>query len=479
MRQLLTCLCLTVLVFTACAGPQSVRETHASGTPRVHGTLIEGRQEGLWTYWRAEGGKQSEGTWHHDVQEGAWTWWHADGSVQHQGRYHAGRRDGAWRHYHAGGSLSASGAYVEDRQDGPWLYLDRSGDVQAAGIYLEGVKQGVWLQTVDAFRDVGLYLDGLKTGPWYRFSSTRVVIFNHGLPTGATGASLAHGYAAANSDGLRVDLRLVNGRLEGGSVRRGERSLEVDPRPLSRLPGMRVTIPDLSAARPASSAQIQAKTAPAKTTQLDPGPSLTPIPVQPTTFTRHQLAAAKELVHGFAGGSASTDLYDWSRPSSGDPRGRAYLGKPLPQTRLLATDGTVLDLSERGGRPLVVVLMRGFSGSVCLYCATQTAALADAAGRFRDAGTDVVVVYPGPTESVPSFLDAVSLVRGGGTLALPVALDAGLLLVSSLNLAGDLARPATLILDSQGQVRWAYVGANNADRPTVNQVLEGLAAVKR
>ena len=41
----------------------------------------------------------------------------------------------------------------------------------------------------------------------------------------------------------------------------------------------------------------------------------------------------------------------------------------------------------------------------------------------------------------------------------------------------DLAKPATYIVDKQGQVRFAYVGANIADRPSVHFMLDQLAAI--
>ena len=45
------------------------------------------------------------------------------------------------------------------------------------------------------------------------------------------------------------------------------------------------------------------------------------------------------------------------------------------------------------------------------------------------------------------------------------------------NLLGDgLATPAVFIVDPSGNLVWSYVGQNAADRPSVDKILENLAA---
>ena len=49
--------------------------------------------------------------------------------------------------------------------------------------------------------------------------------------------------------------------------------------------------------------------------------------------------------------------------------------------------------------------------------------------------------------------------------------------VSALGIREDLSKPATYIVDQDGAVRFAYVGANRADRPSVDAVLAELQSI--
>ena len=54
----------------------------------------------------------------------------------------------------------------------------------------------------------------------------------------------------------------------------------------------------------------------------------------------------------------------------------------------------------------------------------------------------------------------------------PLLLDEDLKAVSFFNIASNLAHPSTFIIDKQGNIRLAYVGADmTADRPSVSAIL--------
>ncbi len=53
-----------------------------------------------------------------------------------------------------------------------------------------------------------------------------------------------------------------------------------------------------------------------------------------------------------------------------------------------------------------------------------------------------------------------------------MVLDVGLTVVDQLGLRAFLSKPATYILDRRGNVRFAYIGANLADRPSVQAMLD-------
>ena len=61
----------------------------------------------------------------------------------------------------------------------------------------------------------------------------------------------------------------------------------------------------------------------------------------------------------------------------------------------------------------------------------------------------------------------------------PVLLDLELKGVTQLGIRQDLSKPATYIIDRQGHVRFAYVGADRADRPSVQAILSELDEINK
>jgi hypothetical protein len=203
---------------------------------------------------------------------------------------------------------------------------------------------------------------------------------------------------------------------------------------------------------------------------------LSPIAVLPGLWTTDQEAKAPRMLARARGDDDASDLYG-DVPAGVDRSNRSLHGKPLPQTRFLGGDGAALDLAAWSGKRVVVVVMRGYSGQVCIYCAAQTLALAEAAPRLREQGVETLVVYPGPPSAVPVFLQAVASL-GGKPTAIPVALDAGLTLVRGLEIGGNLSLPATFILGPDGAVRWSYIGTSIADRPSIEDLDRALAGIR-
>lgn len=145
---------------------------------------------------------------------------------------------------------------------------------------------------------------------------------------------------------------------------------------------------------------------------------------------------------------------------------------------------TEVKLADKiGTTNLVLVFTRGYSGGmICPFCTTQVAQLAARHQEFVDRDTSVLVIYPGSSDHLPDFVAAVTNVdREKADVAAvkwPVLLDPDLSAVNLLNIAADLAQPSTFIIDKQGNVVFAYVGANRTDRPSVNALLGQLDALQ-
>ena len=131
---------------------------------------------------------------------------------------------------------------------------------------------------------------------------------------------------------------------------------------------------------------------------------------------------------------------------------------------------------------LVLVFTRGYSGgTICPFCTMQTSQLAANHQKFLDRDARVMIVYPGSKKHLPDFAAAVTNIdREQADIAAvkwPVVLDPDLKAVDLLDIAANLARPSTFIIDKRGNVVFAYVGANRTDRPSVKALLKQLDAI--
>lgn len=151
---------------------------------------------------------------------------------------------------------------------------------------------------------------------------------------------------------------------------------------------------------------------------------------------------------------------------------------------------TALD-QLRGDRPVVLVFTRGLVGSaeaddqghygksICTYCSTQTSRLIANYDKFRERNAEVIVVFPvARTDDQGEVQTFAARVQGAGKttadLPFPMLLDVDLKAVDALGIRADLSKPSTFILDSEGKMRYAYVGQTLSDRPSIKALLEQL-----
>jgi peroxiredoxin len=163
-------------------------------------------------------------------------------------------------------------------------------------------------------------------------------------------------------------------------------------------------------------------------------------------------------------------------------RAEALVGKRLPVTRFHTHDGKELDLEQLRGRRVLLIVLRGFTTQVCVYCFAQTAELVPLQKRFADLDTEVVVVYPGSRSRLEAFLQCCRSEFADGRPPYHMVYDPDLELSKALGITGNLARPSALILDREGVVRSAYVAEselNVADRPPAKELISRLEELSR
>ncbi len=170
---------------------------------------------------------------------------------------------------------------------------------------------------------------------------------------------------------------------------------------------------------------------------------------------------------------------------------------------LTRSDGSSVKISDLAeGKNVLLVVSRGLVGSLpttaddadsaeaaggksfCIYCSTQTSRLVANYAKFQERNTEVVVIFPVARSSDANELqNFAAKVQGKGKTSddfpFPIVLDVALMVVDALGIRDDLSKPASYIFDSQGQLRFGYVGQSMSDRPSVQALLEQLDRINQ
>ena len=145
------------------------------------------------------------------------------------------------------------------------------------------------------------------------------------------------------------------------------------------------------------------------------------------------------------------------------------------------TEGNEVSIKQLlGKKNIVLVFTEGFAGGMlCPFCKTQTSRLVANYSKFADLDSEVLVVYPGTRDHLDEFVSAAKKHEKSEVdkIPFPLVLDEDLSAVNFFQIASNLAHPSTFIIDKQGNVRLAYVGADmSADRPSIASMLDILSA---
>ena len=377
---------------------------------------------------------------------------------------------GTWQSYHADGTLLSEGVFVDGRQDGRWLYGHPGGQPAGVGHWSFSVQHGWWTRISPEGQVVsaGLMLNGRRHGPWLEAGSIR----EYGSAISKADGEVRWSDAGAEVIWSAKDAEVsVRAKWGGGP---GMLWSETFNQPAVVAAFAEEEAPKAVAENTENNESlIDDKAIPAADLPASSAVEITPVPpaIVYGGFVRAFASSIESRLTGDIAESqrvaqkTNKDDIRKKLPNNGNAKAQLITGMSLPQTRFITGDGGVLDLSQPE-KPTLLVIMRGFSGSVCLYCASQTAALADKIDVLEEAGLEVVVLYPGPASTVPIFLDSVKQLHDDPP-PMKVALDVNQLLVSGLGIEGELSKPTTLLINTDGKVDWAYVGKDMKDRPTI------------
>lgn len=473
----------------------------------MEGSFDSEARVGTWTFYHPNKQKSAEGVYRSDDQDGSWTYWDADGHRTQEGQFRRGRLTLQWTYWNPGAGPKARGYLFEGGRVGRWEFWDEAGTLavkeyplpaevelvreawddgatcRKEGFLVEGKRMGRWVtfHRNGNRRYSGDFYENKAVGHWSAYDAegepfgTGVVSGDRVMPGWKFSIKSSVGdrpAQPATGDWSSVDL--LDHESPNAVVTRWHREMLAPTEP-----GGFGTPPEPTGDAPTEAEIARAAPAPEEV-------------VVDSDLSVKERAALEQLVGAYEGrglsegssgagaGGAYTAAASGRKPVGDTALSKALIGRELPVTVFKTATGDELDLAEfRGEHNLIVVILRGFAGRICVYCAAQTRAYknVDVLKQIQEHDGKVIVVYPGPKGALRSFLRAYRAEFDQTDPPFPLVYDPDLQLTSALGITGARAKPSTLIVDKSGRIQYAYVAKKKKDRLGADWLVEALEQV--
>lgn len=472
-----------------------------NGQMEMQGRFSHERRRGPWRYWQKNGKPRAMGSFIRGTESGPWSFWSEDGTLERRGCFYRGKPTLRWTYWYPQGGKKAEGWLLEGKRVGLWRFWDESGRAaekeypvppeyelvqelwpdgtpRREGFQKNGTPDGLWVtwHKNGLPRLAGAYLDGSPGGEWIAWRDD--------------GGPLAQGeisYGRPVKE-WRIWTNDVEGtwQASGGLLPPGIHGQEwsdasiATARPPEAV--LEVWLSEVSSPVEADSILVQRATgAPAPSAREERALGSTPVaPVGTAVFTKTEEENVEKLVDLYsneakrrASGASGSTYSGITAGSNGDTsKGAELIGKPVPIKSFHTADGRDIQLDDyKGKKNVLLVILRGYTDGVCIYCATQTRALSPYLDDFANLDTEVLCVYPGTEAGIDAFKD---IYRRTFQAPPPYSLlyDTDNELARKLDIEADLAMPTSLLIDKTGKIYYAYVGTGIADRPPAEKLLE-------
>ena len=155
------------------------------------------------------------------------------------------------------------------------------------------------------------------------------------------------------------------------------------------------------------------------------------------------------------------------------------IGDSAPDFTLNTVDGQTVHLSDLTAKSdVVLAVLRGWPGYQCPACTAQAHDFVQAADKFKAAGLQVVMVYPGPSEELvkhaSDFLQDKNWPKD-----FILVLDPDFSFTKSYGLRwnkeNETAYPATFVIGKDGKVAFVHVSHQHGDRVKAETVLANMS----
>ena len=158
------------------------------------------------------------------------------------------------------------------------------------------------------------------------------------------------------------------------------------------------------------------------------------------------------------------------------------VGEKAPDFALSTPQGKSVRFSELVSKgPVVLVVLRGYPGYQCPYCNRQVQDFIQKSQGFADAGTHVVLIYPGPPQDLGAraneFLADKKLPNNFDLLVDPGYTFTNLYGLR-WNAAQETAYPSTFLVDRQGVVFFSKIVKEHGGRTTAAEILDAIPKPK-
>jgi peroxiredoxin len=155
------------------------------------------------------------------------------------------------------------------------------------------------------------------------------------------------------------------------------------------------------------------------------------------------------------------------------------VGQKAPAFALSTPDGKQVRLSEFAGKETVVlIVLRGYPGYQCPYCVRQVHDFVENASGFANAGTQVVLVYPGPPAELGLHAREFLAKQSPLPENIHLLVDPDYKFTNQYGLRWnephETAYPSTFLIDRHGFVFFRKISRGHGDRTTAAETLTEL-----
>jgi len=154
------------------------------------------------------------------------------------------------------------------------------------------------------------------------------------------------------------------------------------------------------------------------------------------------------------------------------------IGKKAIEFKLKTITGDEVQLSKiNAGRPVVIVVLRGWPGYQCPICTKQVGSLIADADKFSALKAVVLMVYPGPSEQLQENAKEFS-----EDYKFPdnfyFTLDPDYSMINKYGLRWDApketAYPSTFVISKKGEIVYSKISTTHGGRATNEEIFEAL-----